>query len=569
MRSKKTRRYVLGIDLGTTNTLCSVWYEGDPEPKIVPIKQPTNNLELLEACSPLPSVVMLKNGMAYVGEYAKSEARFNPAHIVKSIKREMGTPWIKLHGGRTWTPDQISGCILRAVHQGIEIDSDLPEPERVVITVPACFGVEQRRATLRAARLAGFKLETTELFDEPTAALLHDTWHRQSKQVWASEQRLMVLDIGGGTLDVSCMSLLSKDGVLHADVLGRSRFNELAGDDFDLNLAGLLLARYEREKNLSLKQIPEEPCRQLCHGLVAAAEAAKIDLSQQARGIPVESQGNLTSRVEVMDHDAKYRWKTLLKMPDLGEALKPFFYRDSTLEGRIAGYSFYTATEECMESLRTAKIPDPDRLPDMVFLAGGSADLPFIKQVVTRHFEALPKPRKLVPEMVDRPMEAVSLGAAWYAGSRAGFASSGAVELTQRMHEGIYLLTGSGVLEELVNPAAVLPVVDREIPREFVAGTSDRLEVDLVAGTGAEDVRMRPLGRQIVKLSGFVKPDSVIRLRITVDHNRDCTLTCESTVDGKTVSGEMMFHNGYDWQKVSEVGKPLPVVNPPSKGGAS
>src|SRR5262249_45345981 len=145
------------------------------------------------------------------------------------------------------TPEQISGCILRAVRNGAAVPAGT-EPEKVVITVPAGFGTEQRRATLQAARLAGFDPARVHLFDEPVAALLHQS--RLSGTAWPEKKRLLILDIGGGTLDVSCVTVQGQGGALTMDILGRSRFNELAGDDFDLNLAGLLLDRYCRQRHI-------------------------------------------------------------------------------------------------------------------------------------------------------------------------------------------------------------------------------------------------------------------------------------------------------------------------------
>jgi molecular chaperone DnaK len=564
------RRFVLGIDLGTTNTLCAFWVEGEPAPFIIPIEQPTTDLTSFEGRSPLPSAVLIQPDAVYVGEYPKDLFRLGKQeNVITSIKRHMGTPWVREDGRRSWTAEQISGCILLAVKQGVNLPADAPAPERVVITVPASFDIEQRRATLRAARLAGFDPKRTDLFDEPTAALLHYTRHKFGKDnqdSWSEARRLMVVDVGGGTLDVSCLTLHRKSGVLIADVIGRSRFNELAGDDFDLNLAGLLLERFQNRLKVKLEQLDVERRRQVCAGLVAHAESAKKSLCERAWGKTQEEQGKLDCEIEIMAN-TDLRWKTRVTMKDLQDALIPFFLRPRDAAARLSGFSFFTAIEECMDSLRRPDVTDPDKPPDHVFLAGGSANLPFIKQVIKKHFQDVaPQHPAVEAQVVDRPMDAIALGAAWYAGSRAGFHDAGEVKLIQHMHEGIYLLTRRGEAEELVSPSEQLPVKERSVTYEVGAGISDRLEIDLITGIGEKDVRMRPLAHLLVPLDGFVSPGVPIRLLVSVDDNRDFHLGCEATVDGAVIQGRVQIYNGYEWRGANDDGPRLPMVNPLPKG---
>ena len=538
----KSGRYVLGIDLGTTNTLCAVWHDGELAPCIAPINQPTTDESTFGAESPLPSAVLLRPDKVLVGDYPKYLSRFGIDKVITSVKREMGTPWVESDGRRSWSPEEVSACILRAVRHGIGLPKEGPPPARVVITVPAGFGMEQRRATLRAASLAGFDLNHVDLFDEPTAALLHQTRHTHVKDAWPVKKRMMVLDIGGGTLDVSCIDIQSVNGALTADVLGRSRFNELAGDDFDLNLAGLLLARFQNDKGLMLENIDEELRRQLCAGLLSSAEEAKKDLCERARGKSDEEQEKLFKRIEVM-LDTTLAWRGRLTMADMGHALRPFFIRSSDATARLTRFSFFTAIQECFDSMTAANVEDGDRLPDYVFLAGGSANLPFIKRVVSNFFaeEAAKRDKawNVEPEIVDKPMDAIALGAAWYAGARAGLCDSGGVVLEQRMHEGIYLITGSGLPLELVKPSEKLPVRELLVPHELEAGTSDRLELELVTGVGREDVNMRPLLRGDLRLSGVVPKGTPIRLYVAVDENIVASLRCEATVNNEIIIGNL------------------------------
>jgi molecular chaperone DnaK len=545
-----TRRHVLGIDLGTTNTLCAVWEFGQDRPALREISQPAGSETAFREQEMLPSAVaVLPAGTVLVGEYAKLLARYGSENVVTSVKRHMGTPWVKRMHGRDWTAEQISACILKAVRESQQPPA--VDPERVVITVPAGFGTEQRRATQLAARLAGFDPERTKLFDEPAAALLHQT--RLVPGAWPAKKRLLILDIGGGTLDVSFMTVEQRDGVLVADILGRSRFNELAGDDFDLNLAGLLLARYLHERRLSLDQLDHERQRQLCAELRYIAEEAKIQLSRDAVGKSDEQQARLSTSQRL--HVATDRpWPVTVTMADLKTALKPFFPYQSEPHARLTEFSFFQAVEECMDSLHGAD-PDAQMDPDLIYLAGGSALLPMIRHVLRRRFP------NVEPLLVDRPEQAVALGAAWYAGTLAGYPGS-RMELTERMYEGIFLLTRQGTMLPLVQPQSVLPIQDYEVPHSFDMGLSDRIEIDLVSGTSVDDPKMEPLARRSLKFNGFVPPGSEVRVTVGVTDQRIIHLRCRALTGSGTISGETQIHNGLVRQGEDEVGPALPAVNP-------
>ena len=130
--------YCIGIDLGTTNSLCAVWEQGTAEPRILPITQPYDDLSLSgfrrEALLP-SSIAFLPDGV-FVGFAAKQVGRLGHGTVVNSIKRHMGTHWTQQVGGRTWTPEAVSGCILKAIRR--ELDMTFPGPPRqAVVTVPA------------------------------------------------------------------------------------------------------------------------------------------------------------------------------------------------------------------------------------------------------------------------------------------------------------------------------------------------------------------------------------------------------------------------------------------------
>src|SRR5690625_4582838 len=200
---------VIGIDLGTTNSVVSVLEGG--EAKVI---------QNAEGNRTTPSVVSFKNGERQVGEVAKRQAITNP-DTVMSIKRHMDTDHKEKIDGKEYTPQEISAMILQNLKETAE--SYLGEKvEKAVITVPAYFNDSERQATKDAGRIAG--LEVERIINEPTAAALAYDLDKQD-----IDQTILVYDLGGGTFDVSILDI--GDGTF--EVIATAGDNRLGGDDFD------------------------------------------------------------------------------------------------------------------------------------------------------------------------------------------------------------------------------------------------------------------------------------------------------------------------------------------------
>ena len=201
---------VVGIDLGTTNSVVAVLEGGEP-----------TVIANAEGSRLTPSVVAFaKNGELLVGSVAKRQAVSNPDGTVLSIKRHMGTSFKANIGGKTYTPQEISAFILRKLKQ--EAENYLGTAvTQAVITVPAYFTDSQRQATKDAGEIAG--LEVLRIINEPTAAALAYGVDKEQ------DHTILVFDLGGGTFDVSILEL--GEGVF--EVLATAGNNRLGGDDFD------------------------------------------------------------------------------------------------------------------------------------------------------------------------------------------------------------------------------------------------------------------------------------------------------------------------------------------------
>lgn len=245
--------WAVGIDLGTTNSVVSVFKDG--EPTVI-----TN----AEGSRTTPSVVAFTDsGQILVGEVAKRQAAANVNRTIRSVKRYMGTDWKTSVGGKVFTPQQISAFILQKLKMDAEayLSDDVTD---AVITVPAYFEDAQRQATKDACQIAG--LNVLRVINEPTAAGLAYALDRGDR-----ERTALILHFGGGTFDVSLLEI--GDGVV--EVRATSGDNHLGGDDWDHRVVEHLVSTFSGQYGIDLSTN-----RTAMQRLWEAAEKAKIELSQ-------------------------------------------------------------------------------------------------------------------------------------------------------------------------------------------------------------------------------------------------------------------------------------------------
>lgn len=247
---------VIGIDLGTTNSVVSVMEGG--EPTVI-----TNS----EGSRITPSVVgFTKDGQRLIGQLAKRQAVSNPDRTISSIKRHMGDPNYKVTiDGKDYTPQEISAMIL----QKLKGDAEAYLGETVtqaVITVPAYFNDSQRQATKDAGKIAG--LDVLRIVNEPTAAALAYGLDKDK------DETILVFDLGGGTFDVSILEL--SEGTF--EVQATNGDTHLGGDDFDQKIIDWMVGEFKQENGIDLSQD-----KMAAQRLKEAAEKAKIELSSMTQ----------------------------------------------------------------------------------------------------------------------------------------------------------------------------------------------------------------------------------------------------------------------------------------------
>lgn len=242
---------IIGIDLGTTNSCVAVMEGGEA---VV--------IANAEGARTTPSVVAFsKTGERMVGQVAKRQAVTNPSRTISSIKREMGTTHTTEIDGKKYSPQEISAMILAKLKSDAEgyLGGTVSQ---AVITVPAYFTDAQRQATKDAGKIAG--LEVLRIINEPTAAALAYGMDKEH------EQKIMVYDLGGGTFDVSILSI--GDGTV--EVLATAGNNRLGGDDFDDRIIKWMVSEFKSAQGIDLTND-----KMAMQRLKEAAEKAKIELS--------------------------------------------------------------------------------------------------------------------------------------------------------------------------------------------------------------------------------------------------------------------------------------------------
>ncbi len=324
------KEVIIGIDLGTTNSVVSIVDNGTP---VV--------LENLNGKRTTPSVVSFKDGEIIVGDNAKNQIETNP-DTVASIKRLMGTSKTVNVNNKDYKPEEISAMILEHLKKYAE-EKIGHKVQKAVITVPAYFDNAQREATKIAGKIAG--LEVLRIINEPTAAALAFGLDKVKK-----EQKILVFDLGGGTFDVSILELA--EGTF--EVLSTSGDNRLGGDDWDNEIVKWLIDLIKKAYKTDVTNNKMAMAR-----LKAAAEKAKIDLSSS-------QQATIMLPFLVMQQGSE---------PISVEAT----LRRSQFEEMTSHL-----VERCRKPIETALADAKIKISDLddVILVGGSTRIPAVQQLV-------------------------------------------------------------------------------------------------------------------------------------------------------------------------------------------
>jgi molecular chaperone DnaK len=476
---------IIGIDLGTSNSAASVVEAGTP------VIIPSAEGQTVSGKSFPSYVAFTKDGQLLVGEPARRQAVTNPEGTAFEFKRKMGTNEKYHLNGKDYTPEQLSAFLLQKIKKDAESFLGVPVA-KAVITVPAYFDDSQRQATKNAGEIAG--LEVVRVINEPTAA----AFAYGLDKAGGKDQKILVFDLGGGTLDVTIMDFGEADGQATFEVLATSGDTQLGGKDMDTALINFVASEFKRETGLDLTND-----KMAMNRVREAVEKAKIELSTT-----LETDLNLP--FISADASGPKHLNMKLTRSKLEDLVKPIVER---------------MKHPVQQALTDAKLT-PQTI-GRIILVGGPTRMPVVQKFVEDFIG------KQVERGID-PMEAVAKGAAVQAGVLSGDVSGKEILLLDVTPLTLGIETLGGVATPLIDRNTTIPT-SKSQTFSTAADNQTSVEIHIVQGERPLASDNKSLGR--FHLDGIPPaPRGVPQVEVTfdIDANGILKVTAKDKASGKS-----------------------------------
>lgn len=513
------RDYYLGIDLGTTNTVVAVAQKTRHGVKAEVLPIPQRDVDGFSEVSlrNLPSSFYLeKTGHIspepVVGQFAKMNKEQFKDNIINYAKNFMGRDTTWEIDGDVISPEMVSSYYIRQCLNAFnEKYGESSSIAKVTITVPASFDLQQRAATIEAARLAGLSKDKIMLVSEPTSALI-DFVNDQGELEdscrlidFSEGKRVLVFDIGGGTLDISVLNVSIVNEVFDIEEEAVSDHTLLGGYIFDFHIVEYLVDKYKRETGIDLKS--REDYKAVQSYMLMCAERNKMAVHN------IATEGNSN---QLNSREFKIQRINMGGLPnnilDIRYSYSDMVKATSSL---IEGVGDVTI-DKCIKSTLTDAGIDSDEI-DEVLVCGGMSKFKLIQDYLEDKF-------KKKPLCVLDPMESVANGAAVYNYfSINSTDKSNSMNVDSKLNFGVFMACQTGLPMEILRKGVRM---NTQYKSSCKVTSSTEMTIDLVSGKNVYDLDLRRVGKLVVKFDKPVTPGSKVILNSCFDSKGFLSVKC-------------------------------------------